>query len=243
MYLLIISVLTFIISCTPNSNNSNNSSPNQAPKTTLSLLQEKIKTAPSYENFISLGIEYSAINNNLAAISSYETARNINPKAPLAWNNLCAEYNKQNKFAIAQKNCKKAIELEPQFQLAKNNLKFATDSLEKTKKFLAQKKSEITSKKNMALAELVDLGLGFYNIDEFKTAADLWLKIKKNEPNDVGNNFFAMAQNNLATVYILLKDFSKAEKHLEQALEIQPKNQLFLNNKKWLSDSRKQTPQ
>jgi Flp pilus assembly protein TadD len=111
-------------------------------------------------------------------------------------------------------------------------------SIDKTKKSLIQKKSEIANKKNISLSEIIDLGLDFYNINEFTTAADLWRKIKKNDPTDAGNNLFAKAQNNLATVYIILKDFTAAEKHIERALEVQPKNQLFLNNKKWLNDSR-----
>lgn len=206
---------------------------------TLDVLLEKIKSSPSYENYISLGLEYTANNDTTAAISAYEKARDINPLAPLAWNNLCAEYNKQNKFATAITFCKKAIELEPLFQLAKNNLNHATISLAKTKKLLLQKKSELAHKKNLTSSEIVDLGLAFFNINEYNYAVDLWSKIKKGDSTDLGSKLFALAQNNLATVYIILKDFAKAEKYIEQALEVQPQNPLFLNNKKWLNESRK----
>ncbi|MEQ1665794.1 MAG: hypothetical protein ABL927_10500 [Bdellovibrionales bacterium] len=242
MFYILVSILSFVTSCTPKNELAKINSSNLPIKSALSQIQDKIKTSPSYENYITLGMEFSALNNNLAAINAYEAARDINPKAPLAWNNLCAEYNKQNKFANAVTNCKKAVELEPQFQLAKSNLKYATESLEATKKNLAQKKSSLTKNKIVIPSETIDLGMGFYNINDFETAIELWSKIKKGNTTESSNNFFAIAQNNLATVYIILKDFTKAEKHLENALEVQPKNQLFLNNKKWLNDSRKQAP-
>jgi hypothetical protein len=56
------------------------------------------------------------------AISLLENAISINPSNPIFFNNLCFAYGIQKKFSLAEKACLKALALEPQLQLAKNNL-------------------------------------------------------------------------------------------------------------------------
>ena len=49
----------------------------------------------------------------------------IKPNNAVVLNNLCAAYNDLGKWQDAIQACSKALELEPDFKLAKNNLKWA----------------------------------------------------------------------------------------------------------------------
>jgi tetratricopeptide (TPR) repeat protein len=113
----------FFCSCTK--------SPPVEPYNAIKSLKDRITRAPSFENYSNLGLEYSNSSNRDEALKAFKMALQINPKAPLAWNNVCAELSSQGKFREAIPHCEKALELEPKFNLAKNNLAHAKSKLEK----------------------------------------------------------------------------------------------------------------
>ena len=65
------------------------------------------------------------------AILYCENAIEINIKSKFVYNNLCACYNQKEEWLKAKSACEKALILDPNFQLAKNNLNWALGGLNK----------------------------------------------------------------------------------------------------------------
>ena len=65
------------------------------------------------------------------AISYCENAIDKNTKSKFIYNNLCACYNQKGEWLKAKSACEKALILDPDFQLAKNNLNWALGGLNK----------------------------------------------------------------------------------------------------------------
>lgn len=203
------------------------------PTDSLQALQKAVQASPSYNNYISLGLELANRKIYEEAMKAYEQAKTINPNAPVAWNNICALLNEQGRFADAIPNCEKALALEPKFELAANNLKYAQSQLPQHRAHLMAQKDQLLSKSNATAEELINLGLSLYRSSEFQAAADVWSRVGKSD------KLYALSRNNVATAYIMLRKFQQAERALKEALDREPSNTLFLNNKKWLEESRK----
>lgn len=199
---------------------------NKPTEDLLVTLEKQIKTSPSYENYIKYGVELGKRGHHLGSLEAYEKAAELNPKAPLAWNNICAELNALHRYAEAASNCEIAISSEPNFELAKNNLAYSQQKVaELTAKYSDNKRKLMKSKNPQ---ELIDLGMGLYSLNDHTAAIEAWSKVSKEA------KLFATAQNNIASSYIVLNQFPLAEKAISQALALEPNNQLFTNNKKWL---------
>ena len=65
------------------------------------------------------------------AISYCENAIDKDTKSKFIYNNLCACYNQKGEWLKAKSACEKALILDPDFQLAKNNLNWALGGLNK----------------------------------------------------------------------------------------------------------------
>ena len=48
-----------------------------------------------------------------------------------AYNNMCACYNQKKQWVKAEKACKRALDIDPNFDIAKNNLNWALNSINK----------------------------------------------------------------------------------------------------------------
>ena len=210
----------------------NQAAPPPAPEDPIAALQKAIVKAPSYENHIALGLRLAEANRSQEALDMYKRATEINPDGPLAWNNICAEHNKQGRFAEAVPNCEKAVALDSAYVLARNNLKLAKDSLAEQKKAAAVKKAAILANATATAQDFVNVGMDLYNVKDFESSVTIWNRVKP------GDALYATAQNNIASSYILLGKFKPAEKALNEALKLEPENKLFSNNKKWLEEAR-----
>ena len=212
---LLIAFALFLLGCNPSAKKEASTDSDQ-----IKVLLEKIQKAPSYNNYISLGLAYAKDANHKEAVVAYEKAIEINPEAPLAWNNLCVAYNNLKDFSKAISHCENAIRIEPLFQLAKNNLKYAKEQIKINK----VKSTQNTESSNT----LLQLGMSLYSQGQHSKAISEWKKIKPQDKE------FATAQNNIASSLILTKKYQQAKVFLDKALALQPKNKLFLANKKWL---------
>lgn len=207
---------------------------NQPAAGTDSLQQAEanLQTSPSFENHIALGLEYANRNMRDQALAMYVKAKDMNPKSPLAWNNICAELNVQGRHGEAVVNCQKAVELEPKFDLARNNLVWTENKIKESKVGILNRKKALLTKKDVTAAQLMAMGFEFYNIQDYTNAVEVWAAIKP------GDTEYSKAQNNIATSYIVTDQLDKAEKHIGNALTLEPKNQLFINNKAWLQQKK-----
>lgn len=205
---------------------------NVTPTNPIAKLEADIKATPSFENHIALGLEYANNGMRQQALDMYVKARDINPNSPLAWNNMCAELNTQKRHIEALEACEKAVALDGNFQLAKNNLMYTRDLAKASKESAYEKKKVALAKGQILSPEAMQLGFDFYNIQDFSSAIEIWKLI---QPNDAE---YAKAQNNIATSYILTREFSKADASIAAALKLEPTNQLYLNNQRWLASEK-----
>lgn len=225
---LFASILILAVGCTKK----NSSSP--VAEDPVKRLEDAIAKNPSYENYISLGLELANKGKADDALAAYRKATEINPKAPLAWNNICAELNGQGKFGEALPSCEKAVEMDGNFVLAKNNLEFARKKLMESREGLLKRKQALLAGDKKVSADLLNLGMDFFNMKDYESANDLWKAIRKDDA------LYASAQNNIASSLIVTNKFDAAERALGEALAREPNNQLFKNNKSWLEQKRKE---
>ena len=101
---------------------------NAASRTALESAKDNALVTPNFTNYINLGLAYykagqnqNSINITLKALGLAQTAKDQS----LAYNNLCAFYNALQMPDSAIKAGEQALKLQPDFQLAKNNLKNA----------------------------------------------------------------------------------------------------------------------
>ena len=81
---------------------------------------------------------YIELSEKLYLNSQYEKAIDVciqllkfAPNNKLAYNNMCASYNQLKEWDLAKTACQKALTVDPNFQIAKNNLNWANRELNK----------------------------------------------------------------------------------------------------------------
>lgn len=181
-------------------------------------LLKQLKTPPGYfnaSNFVNVGLELIQKGDNLNAIVAGEKALARDPKQAIAYNNLCIAYNNLFMYGEAEIACKKALELNSSFELAKNNLNFTLS-----------RKSDTTAPKATAQT-YINLGLAFINLNEFEKSVYFSQKAIELEPKN------SIAYNNLCVAYNGLQNWDKAIEVGEKALSIDPQFNLAKNNLNW----------
>ncbi|MDR3608529.1 MAG: tetratricopeptide repeat protein [Oligoflexia bacterium] len=183
---------------------------------------------PTFENAINFGLALHSVGNHQKAMEIYQTVTINFPRASLGFNNLCAEYNDLQKYPEAVEACKHALELQPNLDLAKNNLAFAQSRVQMQNARIDQLREEAAHGKNRDSAA-IDLGLELYQRGSYDQAIEAWQRVSAK------SQFYAKSMNNIASAYIVLKKYDLAKQALDQALKLDPSNALYRNNAQWLS--------
>src|SRR6185503_21248157 len=68
--------------------------------------QALAQKTPSFENFTALGLAYSNAGKHEEALATFQRTLEINPAAPLAENNICAELNALSRWELAIQHCR-----------------------------------------------------------------------------------------------------------------------------------------
>ncbi len=207
-------------------------SPQESPQQKSRSAEETVKAHLDFIGFVSEGIALARDGKHEAALEAYRQAAKAKPELPVGWNNICFQLIQLKQYAEAVENCEKALEIEPNFELAKNNLKTARDRLGASILSTAQLKQQLMSSTDPPADKAIEVGLRLYQEKDFKAAIAVWELVKGEAPQ------YPLAQNNIATARILRGEFQLAEQALQKALAREPKNQLFLNNKRWLQEAR-----
>jgi tetratricopeptide (TPR) repeat protein len=127
--------------------------------------------------------------------------------------------------------CKKALELKPNYELAKNNLKLALEQSES----LLEQEAVIHSKPT---AEgFLDLSLTFYQQGLWEKCIDACNRAIQLKPD------YADAYSNMGACYNQLKKWDKAIEACNKALKINPNHKLANGNLKWAKDEKAKSKQ
>lgn len=170
--------------------------------------------SPTAENHIALGQALATFGRHETAIERYEEAVAINQGGTAAYSHLCIENNILKKWDDAIQNCEKVLSIQPNHAMARNGLRYAQRA--KAVEVLVDSPSQI------------NLGMQYYSKSDWKMAIETWNQISEK------SSHYATAQSNIASAYILLKDFKNARKAISEALRLEPNNELFRNNLRWL---------
>ena len=182
-------------------------------------LQLNDNLAPVY---ITLGFIYSRTGKYEAAVKELERALKIEPLNSDAHRLIADAYIKLNKLSYAEETYRKAIELKPgywdnYYRLGLFYLR--TGSLDKAEKYL-QKAVEL-SPLNYRLYR--DLGTAYFLMERFQKAISAYSRSIDIEPNSA-------SYSNLGVLYSDQKDYRKASKNFEKALELNNRQYVLWGN-------------
>jgi len=202
------------------------------PATTADIanMERVFHKTPSYDNAINLALLY--INNKLAgkSIPILKLALNINPRSSIAYNDLGVAYTMQQQYQNGIDACNHALTLDPNFQLAKNNLKWATDVKNKVIDNIKQQELTDANKRNAPF--YIDYGFNFYKLGDYTRAIDIWNKVFDTEPKNT------IALNNIGSAFVMKMQYDDAIAMFNQTLKFDPNNQLAKNNIAWALDEK-----
>jgi tetratricopeptide (TPR) repeat protein len=204
----------------------------QAPAVDIASLEKAVTENPSYDNLINLSMAY--INGQMPgkSIEHLNRAIELNPNSAIAYNNLGVAYTMLQQYQNGIDACTKALQIDSTFQLAKNNLNWATD--EKNKVIAALKLQEQVPQGKRDVAFYTDHGLNYFKIGDYGKSIEVWNKIFEIDAKNTG------ALNSIGTAFMMKKQIDDAIVLFNKAIALEPENQVAKNNLAWaLSEKEK----
>ncbi|MEO5642648.1 MAG: tetratricopeptide repeat protein [Bacteroidia bacterium] len=187
-------------------------------KTPVMIAQEAVKQDPTPENYVNLSLEFYKINKFMESAMAAKAAATLKPDYGIAWNNICAAYNRIGEWDSAFAAGKKAVELSRADELSKNNFLFA----QQQKARFDQLEADAKAKNDFA--SWVNLGLEWDkagNYRKFMIAEQQATLLNPNDP--LGWNNVCVAANKLG-------DWDRAIIAGEKAIKLNPDFELAKNN-------------
>jgi protein O-mannosyl-transferase len=184
---------------------------------------------PTVENRISLAVAYIDAKQPERAIPVLLAVVAEDKNNAPAWNDLCVANTLQESYSIAIEECRRALVLDPNFQLARNNLKWAEDERKKALLTLADRQTAPVSHDGaFYLAE----GLSQLNAGHYDDAIVAWQHALQIDPQN------ALAANNIGDAYMMKKQPDVALEWFEKALTMDPTLQIAKNNMAWATEEK-----
>ena len=191
----------------------------------IATLENQVKTNPDYNNLVNLSVAY--INNNEPARATpyLEQALKLVPNSAIVFNNLGVVNIMTRNFQQAIDFCSKALVVDNNFELAKNNLKWAMNEITKTKTMVEAMEKKPANERDTNY--YIQLGIHYLSLGNYDKSILAWQEgLKKDSKNTV---FF----NNIGTALIMKKQYDEAILQFNEVLKLEPASQLASNNIKW----------
>jgi tetratricopeptide (TPR) repeat protein len=151
----------------------------------------------------------------------------LNPSYAEAYNNIGSSYNMLKQYDKAIMACQKALEINPDYELAKNNLLLAL----KNRDGLA--KAETNANEKPSAEKYLDLSLTYYQQGLYEKCIEACKEALKLKPN------YADAYSNMCAAHNQLKQWDKAIEMCNKALKIDASHKLAKGNLNWAMDEKK----
>ena len=140
--------------------------------------------------------------------------------------NKGVKFHDEKEYDKAIATCKKALEINPNYELAKNNLALA----QKNKAGAADAEAKV--KANPTAENYLELSLTYYNQGQYEKCIEACNNALKLKPD------YADAYCNIGAAYNQLKQWDKAIEALQKALQIDPDHKLAKGNLNWALDEK-----
>lgn len=193
-------------------------------KSPVQIAQETTKKNPTAENYVNLSLAFYNNKQFLeSAIAAKEAAR-LKPEYGVAWNNVCAAYNKIGEFDSAMLAGSKAVMLQPNDELSKNNFIYAQQQKNRFDKL------EENAKQHVTYENWLNLSLEWDKVANYKKSMIAAQEATLINPND------PLGWNNICAAANKLGDWDRAIVAGEKAVKLNPNFELAKNN---LAEARK----
>lgn len=202
------------------------SKPNDIPALEKALLLDS-----GFVNLLALGSAYINAQMPGKSIPLLKKALVLDPQSVVAYNDLGVAYTILQQYQKGIDACTKALRIDTSFQLAKNNLKWATD--EKNKILTAIAHQEALPEKDRDGAMELERGLNYFKIGQYDKSIEIWNVIVEKDPKNTS------ALNNIGTAFMMKEQVQDAIMLFNKVLEIAPDDQLAKNNLAWAEDEKK----
>jgi len=191
----------------------------------VATLEADVKTRPTPANRLELSRSYINAGQPEHAILVLLSLVAEDKKNALAWNNLCVANIMRQAYTAAIENCNRAIFLEPNNQLARNNLRWAEDERRKAISDLVGEQKTLPPSRDASF--YVNEGLSELNAGNVDAAIASWQHALELDPRN------ALATNNIGDAYMVKKQFDTALQWFVKASVMDPTLQLAKNNMVW----------
>ncbi|MGA2690704.1 MAG: tetratricopeptide repeat protein [Candidatus Korobacteraceae bacterium] len=151
-----------------------------------------------------------------------------------AWNNICVADTMLKDYKNGIAACMQAISIQPNFQLAKNNLKWASDERSKLAADLAARAQAAPATRDARF--YLDEGLDQLYLGAYDPAIESWRRTLELDPKN------AVAANNIGTAYMMKLQYEEATTWFKRALALDPTMQLAKNNLAWAEQEKARHP-
>jgi tetratricopeptide (TPR) repeat protein len=191
----------------------------------VAALEAAASSNPTAANQINLSQAYINANTPGRAVAVLQILLASDPKNAIAWNNLCVAHTLLQDYMPALDACNHALQIDPNYQLARNNLKWAQDEKQKMVQALAAQEQTAPTDRNSSfyLAE----GLTQLHLGDYDQAIKAWQLALQRDPNN------ALAANNIGTAYMMKQQPATAVTWFQKANTLDPTLQIAKNNLAW----------
>jgi tetratricopeptide (TPR) repeat protein len=191
----------------------------------LSSLQSAAASSPTPANRLNLALAYIQANTPERAVPVLLALVAEDKGNVTAWNDLCVAHILQKDYGTAIANCEEALRVQPGYQLAANNLKWAQDEQRKAVAALGAQKKTAPDARDSAF--YVNEGLDYLHLGDYDDAIQSWQRALAQDPHS------AIAANDIGTAYMLKKQTATAIPWFQKAITMDPSMQLAKNNLAW----------
>jgi len=192
----------------------------------IAIYEKEVEKNPTYDNYIQLSYLYSVVNLHTYSAASAQKAINIAPdKGFKAYNNLGISLMMLGNYDKAKENFSKALSIDPEFELAKENIKWLENSYKAIIKNIEENKDKKPDNSNVAT--LIALTADYQKIGRHDDAIDLCNRIIQFDPKNTG------ALNNLGVSQMAKQQYDLAFGSFQLASKLRPDVELYKANMNW----------
>ena len=180
----------------------------------------------SYEDYINDSLTLYNAGEYQKSLEAAQSALRLQPDSAIAYNNICAAYNRLQQWNKAIEACGMALAIDPSFELAKNNLGVAlkANTLELPASPIASHQPAVTPNAGDPWTTAINESLTYYQAGEYQKSLEAAQKALAVKPDS------ALAYNNICAAYNQLKQWDRAIEACQRALAIDPNYERAKNN-------------